>query len=144
MAVPNNPEQQAAQLQPQEQVAILPTASYGYPPQDQIASSEYPPGASGYLGGCPPQAQSHLVQGALLAQDYKAEQFATAFNYPPQLAGAAVVVVSQPTAEAAATTVHLATPEKDYSGLAISALRCHCARCFAEGPSSASLFLPSS
>ena len=114
MATPNNPRYPYQPLK--EQADYPPPVDYGYPPQNQGASAQYPPPPT--VQGYPPQPQTDpTTQGPPPAYVYQPDQ--PAYNYQPQLANATVVVAAQPVT---ATTTSVSPPEENHSGIAICAL----------------------
>ena len=113
MATPYNPDYQPYPSQGQ---TTYPQVAYGYPPQDQGASAQYPPLHT--VQGYPPQPQTDpTTQGPPTAYVYQPDQ--PAYNYQPQLTNATVVVAAQPVT---ATTTSVSPPEENHSRIAISAL----------------------
>ena len=122
MAAPYNPNQQPNQ--PLGHSANPPQVAYGYPPQDQGTSAQYPPPP---VQAYPPQGYPPLTdlppayptQGPPPAYVDVYKQDQPAYNYQPQLANTTVVVAAQPMT---ATTTRVSPPGEDHSGMAVCAL----------------------
>ena len=105
----------------------LPQVAYGYPPQDQGASAQYPPPpVQGYPPqGYPPKDRADLrippvYPTQLPTPGYVYKQDQPAYNYQPQIAKTTVVVAAQPTTPE--TTTRVSLPKEDHLRLAICSL----------------------
>ena len=136
MAASYNPNQQAYQRQGQADHPpdLQADSAYGYPPQDQGASAQYPsPQVEDYPPqGYPPQVQAdspppYPTHEPVSPPAYNSKADQLAYNFQPQPTNTSAVVVAAQEPVAARPTMwaisnHVSPPERDQSGAAVCAL----------------------